>query len=554
MILKQLYIKNLATISELRFDFSPNLNLITGETGAGKSILVDALKILSGKKVDLDLIRFGEKYLIVEGIFEDLTDEVKKILKEKELESLKDFLILRREIYKDKPQRVYINDSVVNLKTLTEIGNIIISIFGQEEEKSFEEEELSLKFLDLYSNIDNTEISFLYDLIRENEKDLRELLDLKNRSDKMRENLTFSIQEIEKANLKEREEEELQKQKYQLKKKEEILNALNFFLKTVDSEDGSIIKKLKESEKLFENLSKNISFCEEILKCLKNSREGLEEAFFIATKEASQFQDPVYSLDEIESRLAFIENLKKKYGNTVEEIINYKEKLRKELENIIDIDEKIKEAEDKLNKNKNKYKELAIVLSDKRFKNSKTFKEKINKLFPKLNLKNAKFDVEIIYNKDLFTPNGRDKVCFKVQTNIGESMLPIEKIASGGELSRIHLAIQEVIQARKGKVLVFDEVDQGIGGRTAFSVGKILKNLGKKDQVLCVSHLPQVAIWADNHIKVIKIVEGNRTITKIENLKDKERVQEIARMLGGEEFESAIEHAKKLIESTGEKD
>lgn len=553
MVLKQLYIENLATISELKFELSPNLNLITGETGAGKSILVDALKILSGKKADLDLIRFGKKYLIVEGIFEDLTDEVKKILKEKEIECQEGFLVLRREIYKEKPQRVYINDNVVSLKTLAEIGNLIISIFGQEEEKSFEEENLSLKFLDLYSNIDISEISFLYGLIKENEKDLKELLDLKNKSALLRENLTFSIQEIEKANLKENEFEELQSMKYQLKKKEEILNALNFFLKIVESEEGSIIKKLKESENYFENLSKNISFCEEILKCLKNSREGLEEAFFIATKEASQFQDPVYSIDEIESRLATIENLKKKYGNTIGEIIKFKEKLKKELENIIDLDEKIKEAEEKLYKNKKKYEDLAKSISGKRFKMSKTFKEKINKLLPKLNLKNAKFDVEIMYREDLFTPYGKDKVCFKIQTNIGESMLPIEKIASGGELSRIHLAIQEVIQARKGKVLVFDEVDQGIGGRTAFSVGKILKSLGRKDQVLCVSHLPQVAIWADNHMKVVKVVEGERTITKIENLKEKEKIQEIARMLGGEEFESALEHAKKLIESTGEK-
>lgn len=551
MILKELYIKNLATISDLKFNLSPNLNLITGETGAGKSILVDALKILSGKKVDLDLIRYGEKDLIVEGLFSQLSDSVKNFLKEKEIESDGDFLIIRRELYKEKPQRVYINDNVVSLKFLQEIGDLIISIFGQEEERSFEEENLSLKFLDLFSMIDSGEIQDLYNSIKEDERKLQEIVDKNKKSSELREEMTFSIKEIENANLKPKEIEELNSLKNQLKKKEEILRALDFFLKSIETEDLSIIKRLKEAEKYLEPLIEDISFCKDMLLNIQKARECLKEAFYIASREASQFQDPLYSIDEIEKRLILIENLQKKYGKTIEEIIGYKEKALKELENIKNLDEKIKEMEDKLKKKKEEYEKISLNLNSLRKKNSKIFKEKINKLFPKLNLKNATFEIEIVYDKEMFSAYGKDKVCFKVQTNIGEGMLPVEKIASGGELSRIHLAIQEVIQAKKGKVLVFDEVDQGIGGKTAFFVGKMLKNIGKKDQVLCVSHLPQVAIWADNHMRVLKIVEGKRTKTYLETLNGEERLKEIARMLGGEEFKSALEHAKKLLEKAG---
>lgn len=553
MILKELYIKNLATISEIRFNLSPNLNLITGETGAGKSILVDALKILSGAKVDYDLIRYGENHLIVEGVFEELTGEVKYFLKEKGFEREDTFLIIRREIYKEKPQRIYINDNITNLKNLEFIGSYIISIFGQEEEKSFFEENIYLKLLDLYSNIETKEISSLFNLIKEEEKKLQDLIEKNKDIDEMREFYSFSIKEIEKANLKETEEEELKSLKFQLKKKEEILNSLNFFLKTIEGEEKSIIKDLKEAEKLINPLAENLNNFKELLDHIIKAREELEEAYFISSKEASQFQESNFSLDEVESRLATIENLKKKYGNTIKEIFDYKEKAKKELDNIISLNEKIEELEKEINKNKNKYEELAKILYHSRLKNSKVFQDKINKLLPKLNLKNARFEIEINYNESMFSPYGRNEVIFKVQTNLGEAMLPIEKIASGGELSRLHLAIQEVIEAKKGKVLVFDEVDQGIGGKTAFSVGKILKEIAKKDQVLCVSHLPQVAIWADNHMKVSKIVEENRTITVLENLKGEKRVKEIARMLGGEEYESAIKHAKELLESTGEK-
>ncbi len=553
MILKELYIKNLATISEIRFNLSPNLNLITGETGAGKSILVDALKILSGEKVDYDLIRFGENNLIVEGVFEELTGDVKYFLKEKGLEREDNFLIIRREIYKEKPQRIYINDNIANLKNLEFIGSLIISIFGQEEEKSFFDENVYLRLLDLYSKIETKEISYLFNLIKEEEKKLQNLIEKNKDIDEMREFYSFSIQEIEKANLKESEEEELKSLKFQLKKKEEILKSLNFFLNIIEGDEKSIIRDLKEAEKSIMPLTENLEIFKELINHIKTAREELEEAYFISSKEASHFQEKTYSLDEVESRLALIENLKKKYGKTIKEILEYKKKAKKELENIVNLNEKVKEVEKELIEKRKKYDDLAKSLNELRVKNSKIFQEKINKLFPKLNLKNAKFEIEIIYNENMFSPYGKNEVIFKVQTNLGEAMLPIGKIASGGELSRIHLAIQEVIEARKGKVLVFDEVDQGIGGKTAFSVGKILKEIAKKDQVLCVSHLPQVAIWADNHMKVSKIVEENRTITVLENLKGERRVKEIARMLGGEEYESAIKHAKELLESTGEK-
>lgn len=553
MILKEVYIKNLATIKEIRFELSKSLNLITGETGAGKSILVDALKILSGKKVDPEIIRFGENQLVVEGVFQELEKEVKEYLKEKEVEGEKDFLIIRREIYKDKPQRIFINSNPVSLKTLEQLGSQIISIFGQEEERSFEEEFISLKFLDLFSKIETGELFFLYNSIREKEKLLKQLEEKKVESERLREFLSFSIKEIEKANLKEGEIEELQNLKFQLKKKEEILRALNFFLEKIEGEENSTIKILKESEKLFEPLKEKLPFCNEIINHLSRAVEEIGDAFSIATRELASFQEPELSLDFIESRLALIEGLQKKYGKTIEEILKYQEKAKEQLASLSNLESEIEKLKQEKERQEEKYEEISRKISLMRIKNAEIFKDKINKILPKLNLKNALFEVEIFYDEKNFTPFGRDTVIFKIQTNVGEKMLPIGKIASGGELSRIHLAIQEVIQAKKGKVMVFDEVDQGIGGKTAFYVGKMLKSISQKDQVLCVSHLPQVAVWAENHMKAYKFVEGNRTFTVLEKLSEEERIKEIARMLGGEEFESALEHAKKLIESAGGK-
>ncbi|MEJ5165651.1 MAG: DNA repair protein RecN [Thermoanaerobaculia bacterium] len=553
MILKEVYIKNLATIKEIKFELSKSLNLITGETGAGKSILVDALKILSGKKVDPEIIRFGENQLVVEGIFQELGKEVLEFLKERDLEGEVDFLIIRREIYKDRPQKIFINNNPVSLKTLEQLGAQIISIFGQEEERSFEEEFVCLKFLDLFAGIDTTELSFFYNSIKDKEKLLKEMEEKKKESERMREFLSFSISEIEKANLKEGEIEELQNLKFQLKKKEEILRALNFFLQKIEGEENSTIKVLKEGEKLFEPLKEKLPFCNEIINHLSRAAEEIGDAFSIATREMVSFQEPELSLDFIESRLALIEGLQKKYGKTIEEILNYQKKAKEELSNLSNLDSEIEKIKQEKERQEEKYEEISRKISLTRIKNAEIFKDKINKILPKLNLKNALFEVEVIYDERNFTPYGRDTVIFKIQTNIGEKMLPIGKIASGGELSRIHLAIQEVIQAKKGKVMVFDEVDQGIGGKTAFYVGKMLKSISQRDQVLCVSHLPQVAVWAENHMKAYKFVEGNRTYTTLENLSGKERLKEIARMLGGEEFESALEHAKKLIESTGGK-
>ncbi len=552
MFLRELYIKNLATINEIKINFSPNLNLITGETGAGKSIIVDALKILSGEKVDLDLIRYGEDSLVVEGVFDGIRENLKNFLKEKELEGEKNFLILRREIYKEKPQRIYINDRPSSLKTLQEIGNSSISIFGQREGKTIEEEYHYLNLLDLFAEINLEKIIRAYDELKQIEKKLKDTLELKKKRDALRENLEFSIKEIEKENLKPNELEELLSQKFQLKKREEILKGLNYFLNFIEGEEKSTIRELKEVEKLLEPFRENIPFCEEILRHISKAKEGIEDAFSIVSKEFSHFQEASYSIDTIESRIARIENLQKKYGKTIEDILNYLEKAKFELSKIENLEEELKNLEREFKLLKDDYDKISKEYSNIRMEKAKIFKEKINKLLPKLNLKEAKFEIELNFNEEALSPYGKDKAIFKIQTNVGEAMLPLEKIASGGELARINLAIQEVIQAKKGKVLIFDEVDQGIGGRTAFSVGRLLKNIGKKDQVLCVSHLPQVAIWADNHIKISKTTEKDRTFTYVNYLKGEEKTREIARMLGGEEYKSALEHAKKLLESTGE--
>ena len=280
---------------------------------------------------------------------------------------------------------------------------------------------------------------------------------------------------------------------------------------------------------------------------VREAREALEDVAYTLDRERSQTEAPETTLDAVESRLALLDLLKKKYGATLEAVAEARRRMGRELAELEDLEGTLKTAEGEVRDTLAVYAKAAAALHKARKAAAKLLQERVQALLPSLSLEKAEFRIEVRHTPETPTPSGSDAALFLIRTNPGEGMLPLEKMASGGELSRVQLALQQAVQARRGKVLVFDEVDQGIGGRAATAVGRMLQALARHDQILCVSHLPQVAVWADRHLRVDKQVKGDRTLTTVEPLEGTDREREIARMLGGDEFQSALAHARKLL-------
>jgi DNA repair protein RecN (Recombination protein N) len=547
VILEELRIRNLATIAEVEVRFSPHLNLLTGETGAGKSIVVDALKLLAGDRSDTDLIRHGEETLTVEALFGDLSEDMGTLLAARGIDSSDGRLVLKREIHRDKPNRIWANGSPVALKVLSEFGAALIAVHGQAEQLSLLDEAYRLSLVDALDGLDTSDVAGAFARLTTAEQKLEQLKGRAAERARLLDYLVFAVKEIDGTDLKPGEEETLKTQKVQLKKKSEILEALSFSLRALDNEDASLIGALKEVEHRLEPLAALMSTYREAAGQVQTARENLEDVSFFLDRELSQVESPEVTLDDVENRLAAIDRLKKKYAPTVEEILARRATLEQERRELEDVDTALADSEEARREAEKTYLGLAKELSRERAKAARTLQKRVQALLPSLALEKAVFEVKMTPDAVRRGPTGIDGTQFMILTNPGEGMLPLEKMASGGELSRIQLALQQAVQSRRGKVMVFDEVDQGIGGKAATAVGKMLKDLGAQDQILCVSHLPQVAVWAHTHLKVEKGAEKGRTVTRLSALSGKEREAEIARMLGGEEFSTALTHARKLL-------
>jgi len=547
VILEELRIRNLATIREVAVSASPRLNLLTGETGAGKSIVVDALKLLAGDRTDPDLIRHGEAALTVEGIFRDIPAGVRALLEERGVESDDQLLILKREVHRDKPGRVFINGSPVPLKILAELGARAIAIHGQAEQLNLLDEAYRLDLLDAVGSLDRTAVAEAHARWKGSVDRLEVLQARAAERARLVDYLGFAVREIDAASPRPGEEEELKASKARLRGREEISEALNFTLKALDNEDASLIGTLKSIEERLDPLSGMMPGFADAARQVREAREALEDVSYTLDRELSQTEAPETTLDAVESRLAALDLLKKKYGATLEAVVEARRRMGRELAELEDLEGTLKAAGAEVSDALAAYAAAASALNKARKTAARTLQERVQALLPSLNLEKAQFRVEVRHTPEAPTPSGSDAALFLIRTNPGEGMLPLEKMASGGELSRIQLALQQAVQARRGKVLVFDEVDQGIGGRAATAVGRMLQALAAHDQILCVSHLPQVAVWADRHLRVDKKVKGDRTVTSVEPLEGKEREREIARMLGGDEFPSALTHARKLL-------
>ena len=555
-MLLQLNIKDFAIIDSLQISFGKGLNILTGETGAGKSIIVDAVKLILGDRASTDDIRSTKDEAVVEALFDVSACGVGEILKRAGFPD-EENLIIRRIVSRSGKGKAFINGSMANLSLLQEIGSRIIDIYGQHEHQSLTRPEEHIDILDEFGSLMpiRGEMTSAYKEFFSTNSELEGLVLDSQRLAEKQDFLSFQSQEIGNANLRRGEDEELKREKERLANAEKLFEAVSSGHDTLYASSGSalerigqVLNKLKDASRFDERLKSSIESLESAVCHIEDASSFLRDY-----SQGISFEPD--RLEEVDNRLDDINKLKKKYGQTIETILAKKAEIDRELDSIIHHDEKITELKEKLRIAKERAENIAKKLSTQRAGAGKTLKKQIEQELASLGMKKTVFEVRMEKGADAdgnikLSENGMDRMEFFISPNVGEEPKPMAKIASGGELSRIMLAIKKATATGKIPVLIFDEVDAGIGGGIAEVVGKKLKEVSKNHQVLCITHLPQIAAYADRHYSVAKEVRGGRTCARVSELAGDERVFELSRMLGGVKItDRTREHAKEMLEN-----
>jgi DNA repair protein RecN (Recombination protein N) len=573
-VLTELRLENYAVIDNLAVEFGPGLNLLTGETGAGKSILIDALALLLGEKASSDVIRAGADRAVISAVFEvqhAVEKALGKILDSNGLDEFDDgSIILRREIVPGGKGRAFVNNQPATVSVLRMLAPHLAIIHAQNESILSFDGPARLELLDAFAASDVAPVSSAF----LSWKDIRSRIDELERGeqDKLRliDLWTFQKREIEEARLQNGEDECLEAEKRVLANAEKIYNsAMNAFDLLYEG-NGSTASSLRGAQKQVEELARYEPKFQEALAALDSARISVEDVGATLRDYAGGIQASPEHLAQVEDRLALLDRLKRKYGPTLEEVIQFCAEVSRKLAEIENKDEILRHLRDELAKAAEQYLKAARTLSKKRAdaarKLEKLVEAEINDLAMKSTFRIQKTTSEEERN---WTALGIDQVLYMISTNPGEPMRQLEHIASGGELSRVMLALKASVEAgreiktlnvsqktRQGwatqKTLVFDEIDTGIGGRAAEAVGKKLKSLARGNQVLCVTHLPQIATFGDHHFVIEKKESGGRTRISIRVVVGDERTEEVARMLSGAKLtETSRKHAEQMIKANG---
>ena len=537
-MISTLHIKNIGIIDDLSIDLNEGLNVLTGETGAGKTLIIDSLVIISGGRFSKEMIRKGETNSFVEICMYEPENE----------NSIDGNIIVSREINSNGKNMCKINGRMVTVNELKNFMSKFIEIHGQNDNQSLLDNKFHLKYLDGFIGDKIIDIKKQYK--EKYEKYLEIKQELKNNygDEKERERkldlLRYQFNEIEEANLKVNEEDNLEEKRKLMLNSEKISKNLNeadiaIGENSIDSINVAIraLEKIENIDKKYEDISSN----------LKNIYYELQEI----SRDISEHKEDVYfdeqERNEVEERLDLIYNLKRKYGNDVQEILNYKDEIEAEINHIENLDEYNNKLKKELKQLKQEMTTLAEKMHELRNEYGKVLSININKVLEDLEMKNANINIHVDYNEEEFFENGKDIVEFYITTNLGEDEKQLAKIASGGEMSRIMLAIKKVLaDTDKMPVLIFDEIDTGISGKAAGAVAEKLNGISKNHQVLCISHLPSIAAIADYNYFISKRVINERTNTNIKLLNEKETLEEIARISSGEINEATIQYAMQL--------
>lgn len=558
-MLLQLSIKNFALIEEITLDLDEGFTILAGETGAGKSILIDAINYVLGSKFNKDLIRTGEEKTFVEAIcsIED-NKSLKEILDFYDIE-YDDILIISRESFKNGKSVIRVNGKAIILSNLRKISEKLIDIHGQHSNQNLLNKDRHIEYLDSFGkiNLENDFIKYKESFVEF--KDIKDkILSLnKNESDeKLVDYIKYQIEEIDNASLIAGEEERLIDRYNILSNHEKIRNSLARSYSYLDSSTGeySVLDSLDFVVREISAIEKHSEKAKLIKERVNNTYYELQDL----TKDIKSLLDESYydenELDEINSRIYKIGLLKKKYGSSIEEILKYRENLDKQYQEIINSEEIIKELKNKLIVIEKRLDKYSKNIHEKRVILGKAIEEKIEKELKYVGLGKCTFKISIEYD-DSFNLKGKDKVQFMISTNLGEPIKPMEKIVSGGELSRIMLSLKSVfIDKDNTPTIIFDEIDTGISGRIAQCVAEKMYEISNKHQVLCITHLPQIASMSDNHYMVKKYIENEKTFTKIEKINEEKKIEEIAIMLGGVKLtENTLTNAREIIELANKK-
>lgn len=568
-MLTELHIQNFAIIDKLDLRFGPGLIILTGETGAGKSIILDAVVMLIGGKADTTFVRTDSDAAFVEGVFQLKGPEkeaVHEVLKREELLDDPDYLTLMREVRKEGRSVARVNGRTVNVGLLKELGALLVDIHGQAEHLSLLDPKAHLGLLDRYAEVAKplTEYRQTYHALLNLRRELGELRKAQSDADRRTEMLTYQVEEIEAARLKPGEDEELRKERDRLANAESLAQNAQEALAVLDEGSpetpaatdlvGQAAQALAALAKIDAGQAELANQAELMLdtmsEVIHNLRDYLEEIEFNPKR-----------LDDVEERLDLIHSLTRKYGGSIPAVIAYGEDSQKQLETITGAADRIVELEMQEAKLLEKLSKQGTTLSEKRKSAAAEMGKGIETELDDLRMASAQFGVDFRTKPEpngipladgtriAFDQNGFDRVEFLVAPNPGEGLKPLVKIASGGETSRLMLGLKNVM-ARADEVpsLIFDEIDQGIGGRVGMVVGQKLWNLSRTHQVFCVTHLPQLAVFGDQHYQVQKLVDKGRTLTRVEPLDGESRLLELSQMLG-EVGESTIRSAHELMQT-----
>lgn len=538
-MIQHLLIQNFAIISNTEIVFKDGLSIITGETGSGKSIVIQAISLALGARADSSFVRSGENKAIIQ-----LQAEYQD----------KDYIITR-EISRNGKNVCKINGSLVTLSEVSSLAKKIADIHGQYDNQQILDPEQHIKLLDSYGSDEVDPVKSDFQLIYEKYKNAR--LKLNELTSKERENrkkagfYRFEAEEIEKADLKPGEDLELSERISLLQNSEKIFRGLEQAYQTLEGEEQSVMAALSYAKESLSSISSYSGELKDIFKDTENSYYILQDVISkISILRENQDFEP-QELDIAISRLVLIDNLKKKYGDTIDDILIYHNKIKNNLSTFENFEEIKVKLTNEVNENLVLLKEKAVLLSDVRRKKAEALSLEIEQELHDLNFSDAKFEIKIS-PASAITATGRDNVEIFISTNKGEPLKPLIKVASGGEISRIMLAIKNITGNTDNiHTLIFDEIDAGISGKTASIIGKKLKKISQKHQIICITHLPQIAAAGDNNYRIYKKSDDNSTHTFVEELEEDAAVREIARLIGGETITATtLAGAKELMLDT----
>ena len=559
-MLLELRVENYAVIDSLAVEFAPGLNLLTGETGAGKSILIDALSLLLGDKASTEMVRHGSEKAVVSGVFEADERGLKKILEANGVEWNDDDagqVIVKREIAAGGKGRVFVNNQPATVALLRQLAPRLASIHAQNETILAFDGPARLALLDAYAGLELAELEQKYsscasvrDRIAEFERDEQDRL-------RMADLWSFQKKEIEGAHLEAGEDQRLETEKRVLANAEKLYGAAKAVHELLDEADASVLSNLGAARKQLEELARYDPKFQAPLTALLEAKAAIEDVSATARDYAEEIDASPERLAEVEDRLALLDRLKRKYGSTVDEVIAYGEDVARKVNELENREDILRDLKKQLDSFAAAYLGAAQAVSRKRYSAAKELQKVVEAEINELAMK-AQFKIEVSGGDEAenWTATGFDSVVYLISPNPGEPLRPVEQIASGGELSRVMLALKATIEAGKKskshgqRTLVFDEIDTGIGGRAAEAVGKKLKSLARANQVLCITHLPQIASFADHHYLIEKREAAGRAKTIVRLLGSSERTEEIARMLSGAKLtETSRQHAEQLLKA-----